>query len=106
MRSLYIVKSDFLKDTGAFVASDTIHSGVLLSGVEQTVTVPALAEFVLFNADGDFYANYDTTAAIPSGSITAAGGEKSPAIRSLDEVIDIHLIAEIDTKITMAFYSK
>jgi hypothetical protein len=106
MRSLIPISSSYLKDTGAIVASEDIYSGALAAGVEQTLAVPANAEFVIFNSDNDFYVNYDLTAAIPTGSLAQAGGELNPEVRYVGDVTDLHIISEFTSKITMNFYSK
>lgn len=106
MESLHPVKSDYLKDTDALVASDTIYAGALVASTEQTVTVPAGADFVAFSADADFYVNYDTTAAVPTGTISQAGGELNPVIRYVANVTTLHVIAETACKISLGFYSK
>ena len=106
MKPLYPVKSDYLIDTDALVASDTIYSGLLVATTEQTVTKPTGADFAIFTADADFYANYDTTAAVPAGTISQAGGELNPVIRYIGDVSVIHLIAPYDTKISLGFFSK
>jgi hypothetical protein len=106
MKPLYPVKSDYLIDTDALVASDTIYSGLLVASTEQTVTVPTGADFAIFTADADFYANYDTTAAVPTGTISQTGGELIPEIRYIGDVTAIHLIAPSTCKISIAFYGK
>lgn len=104
MRSLIPIASSYLRDTGAIVASEDIYSGVLAAGAEQTLAVPAGAAFVVFNCNGDFYANYDTTAAVPTGSLAKAGGELNPEIRAVADITTLHVIAEITCKLTMSFY--
>lgn len=106
MLPLYPVKSDYLLDTDALVASDTIYSGALVAATEQTVTVPTGADFVIFTADADYYVNYDTTAAVPTGTISQAGGELNPIIRYVGDTSIIHVISEIACKISLGFYSK
>ena len=106
MNPLYPVKSDFLQDTDALVASDTIYSGALVADTEQIVTVPAGADFVIFTADADYYVNYDTAAAVPTGNIAEAGGELNPIIRYIGDISAIHVISEIACKISLGFYSK
>ena len=105
MKSLESIKRRRLDIENALIPSDSIYSGVLTSS-EQTVSVPSGAEYVIFNATGDFYANYDTTAAIPTGSISNAGGELNPIVRYIGEVSVIHLISPITINITLSFYSK
>lgn len=106
MKSLYPVKSDYFKDTDAIGPSDAIYSGMLVANVEQTVTVPTGADFALFLPDLSIYVNYDTTAAIPTGTISQAGGEPNPDIRYVGDTTTLHLIAPASTKVSIAFYGK
>jgi len=107
MKSYEVIPAGRLGDTEALFPSDTIYSGELVADTEQTVTVPAGAEFVLFNSDGDFYTNYDTTAAVPTGTISEAGGELNPIKRYIGETSVIHIIADSSfIHITLAFFSK
>jgi hypothetical protein len=91
-------------DEIALEPSEDIYSGVLSAGVEQTVAVPPGASIVIFAHDDDIWANWDTTAALPTGSISEAGGELNPHVRRLVNVLVIHLIAERDTKVSLSFY--
>jgi len=106
MKALKIIEGHEYDNTGALYPSDTIHSGILSAGVEQTVTVPSGADFVIFVCDNDFYLNYDTTAAVPTGSVSQAGGELNPSTRYVGETTTIHLISEYTSKITLSFYNK
>ena len=76
MKSLDEISSYKIEHTDAILPSDSIYSGVLVAGTEQTVTVPTGAEYVLFNFDKNIFVNYDTTATVPTGTISNA----SPAI--------------------------
>jgi len=95
-----------LGDTEALYPSDTIYSGHLSAGVEQTVTVPANTDFCIFAATGDIFVNYDTTAAIPTSTISEAGGELNPLIRYVGETTIIHIISNGGVLVTLQFYSK
>lgn len=106
MKSLHPVSSTRLEDTFALVPSDSIYSGALVAGVEQTLAVPTGAEFVLMTATNDYYVNYDTTAAVPSGSISLAGGELNPIVRYVGEASLLHIISPYNCYITFAFYKK
>jgi hypothetical protein len=107
MKAYEVISSSRLGDTEALYPSDTIYSGLLTSGGgEQTVTVPTGADFCIFAADGDFYVNYDTTAAVPTGTISEAGGELNPDIRYVGETTTLHIIASGSVKITLQFFSK
>lgn len=106
MNVLQTVPSNFSKEVVALVPSDSIYSGSLTSGVEQTVSVPTGAHIVLFNADTDFYVNYDTTASVPSGSIALGGGELNPVERFVGNISVLHIISPYTCSISLAFYSK
>lgn len=106
MQSLNQISSSEIDTTDALLPSDTIYSGLLAAGVEQTVTVPTGAEFVIFTATNDYYVNYDTTAAVPAGSISLAGGELNPILRYIGETSVIHIISPYAAYITLGFYKK
>jgi len=106
MKTLKVIESHDYVDTRALYPSDTIYSGILSAGVKQDVTVPTGADFVIFVCNNDFYVNYDTTAALPTGSISQAGGELNPEIRYIGETTTIQIIAEVSCTVTLAFYSK
>ena len=105
MKSLRAVKSDYLNDTDGVDASDTIYSGMLAANTEQTVTVPTGADFCIFMCRSDFYTNYDTTATVPTGTISQAGGELKPYLVYIGTTSVIHLISDTGGKITMSFFS-
>jgi len=106
MRSYKVVKAGGLPDTEALYPSDTIYSGVLESDTEQIVTIPTGAAFVVFSADTDFYVNYDTTAAVPTGTISQAGGELNPSIRFIADVTELHLASDSNCKLTINFFAR
>ena len=96
-------KVDF--ETLAYEPSTDIYSGELSAGVEQTIGVPSGASIVIFGHDDDIWVNWDTTAAVPTGTISKAGGEMNPVVRSVRSVSTIHLIAERATKVSLTFYA-
>lgn len=106
MQSLEQISSSDINDTDALYPSDTIYSGLLVAGIEQTVTRPTGAEFVIFTATNDYYVNYDTTVAVPSGNISLAGGELNPILRYIGETDVIHIISPYSAYITLGFYKK
>lgn len=106
MKQLNPISSSYLEETHALIPSDTIYSGELTAGVEQTVSIPTGAEFVIFTATNDYYVNYDTTAAVPTGTISQAGGELNPITRYIGETAVLHIISPYTTKITLGFYKK
>ena len=106
MKAFETIAAGRYGETEALYPSDTIYSGALEAGAEQTVTVPTDAEFCLFAATGNFYVNYDTTAAVPSSIISQLGGELNPQIRYIGETSVIHIISEGDVLITLQFFAK
>ena len=107
MKNWEEISSKKIADTDALYPSDTIYSGELVAGVEQTVTVPAGADFAIFNATGDIWVNYDTTAAVPTGTISQAGGELNPIHRYVGKpVIVIHIVADVACLVSITFYAK
>jgi len=106
MKSYQVIEAPDYKDTRALYPSDTIYSGALAASVEQTVAVPTGADYVMFMCTNDFYINYDLTAAVPTGSISQAGGELNPEIRYVGETTNIHIISAYNCLVTMAFFSK
>jgi len=90
----------------ALPAPDYVDARVLAAGVEETHTVPADADVVIFSATDDFYVNYDATAAAPSGDVTdGSASELNPVVRDLAGVTTMHVIAPATCTITMSFYS-
>ena len=106
MQSFEQISSKRIDETDALFPSDSIYSGLLSANIEQTVTVPSGAEFVMFTANNDYYVNYDTTVAVPTGTISQAGGEMNPIIRYIGEVTTIHLMSKDNTEIALVFYGK
>ncbi|MDB4312172.1 hypothetical protein N9937_01955 [bacterium] len=106
MISWEAISSKKIDTTEALFPSDTIYSGALSASTEQQVTVPTGADFALFNATGDYYVNYDTTAAVPTGTISEAGGEINPVHRYVGETTTIHIISASDILVSITFYAK
>ncbi len=106
MQAFETIAANRLGDTEALYPSDTIYSGALVENTEQMVTVPANAAFCIFSANGDIYVNYDVTAAVPTSTISEAGGELNPQIRYVGETSIIHIISDGGVLITLQFFSK
>ena len=106
MKAFETIAAGRLGETEALYPSDTIYSGALVANTEQTVTVPAGADFCIFSANGDFYVNYDTTAAVPTSTISEAGGELNPSIRYVGETTVIHIISSVAVLVTLQFFAK
>ncbi|MDQ2105708.1 NAD/NADP transhydrogenase alpha subunit-like protein [Azospirillum isscasi] len=85
--------------------SDSRHVIVLAAGVGKTVTVPAEAMAVLFNATGPFWVQYGGAAALP---VADDGGgsapELAPAARRVQAGETIGLIAPFACTVSLSFY--
>lgn len=91
--------------------SDWIDARTLAAGVAETFQAPAKAKYVLFSANGDFYAKIaaaSTAATIPAGDVTdGTASELNPAMRQLPaDQAYISLIAPVDTIVTMLMYQQ
>ncbi len=78
----------------------------LAASTAESITVPTGARFCLFSANGDFYANYTTTATVPGDTALAdaTASELNPAMRFISGVTTISVIAPAATIITAAFW--
>src|SRR6185436_7444856 len=76
----------------------------LAASTNETHTVPAGADFVIFSADGDFYAKPNGAAAVPSDVTDGAASELNPSHWELNGVTSIGLIASAVRKVTLSFY--
>jgi hypothetical protein len=94
-------------NTHALNVPGWIDARVLAANTNETHTVPAGAQFVIFSANGDFYARYDgNDAAVPSSDVTdGTASDLNPTMRHLAGVTEIDLIAPAATVVTMMFYS-
>jgi hypothetical protein len=83
-----------------------IDARVLAANTNETHTVPAGAEVVLFAADGDYYAKPNGAAAVPTDTTDGSASEYKPVIWYLTNppVTTIGLISEAARKITLSFY--
>ena len=103
---------DIHPDDSMFIRPALYRDGVVLAaGVAQTITVPThtasgqKANRVLFSSNCDFYAQYDTTAAVPAGAITdGSGPELNPVGRILSDVDTISVISETGGKVMAYFF--
>jgi hypothetical protein len=105
MKALENIASKRLDDKFLY-PSDTIYSGLLTSGVEQTLTIPTDAEFCIFEYTGDVYVNYDTTASVPTSTISSGGGELNPTRRYIGETTTLHFASNSAVTITISFFKK
>ncbi len=76
----------------------------LAASTNETHTVPAGADYVIFSADGDFFAKPNGAAAIPGDVTDGSASELNPVIWDLSGVTTIGLIANAVRKITLSFY--
>ena len=76
----------------------------LAANTNETHTVPAGAESVIFSADGGFYAKPNGAAAVPGDVTDGSASEYEPVGWSLDGVTTIGLISSAARKITLSFY--
>lgn len=76
----------------------------LAANTNETHTVPAGADYVLFSADGDFYAKPNGAAAVPGDVTDGTASQLSPKHWSLENVTSIGLISSAARKITLSFY--
>ena len=88
--------------------SNWIDARVLAANTAETFQAPALARFVLFSSDGDFYckiATASTAAAIPAADVTdGTASELNPSMRYIGEQEFISLIAGATTVVTMQYF--
>jgi hypothetical protein len=104
MKSFVIVRNRG-EQTFARAYSDYIDARVLAANVNETHTVPTGSAFVLFSADGDFYAKPNAVAAVPAADVTdGSASELNPTLWSLSNVTSIGLIADAARKVTLSFY--
>jgi hypothetical protein len=98
----------------ALTEATTIDARVLAANVAESETVPsitvdgvaALANYVVFSANCDFYVRMDGTAAVPSADITdGTASELNPTVRYLGgNVAAIGLKSASSCIVTMQFY--
>ena len=70
----------------------------------ETHTVPAGADYVMFSADGDFFAKPNGAAAVPSDVTDGTASELNPFSWDLNGVTSVGLIASATRKVTLSFY--
>ena len=76
----------------------------LAANTNETHTVPAGADVVIFSADGDFYAKPNSAAAVPSDVTDGTASELNPSHWDVGNVTTIGLIASAARKVTLSFY--
>ena len=76
----------------------------LAANTNETHTVPAGADFVIFSADGDFYVKPNGAAAVPGDVTDGTASEMNPKHWDLNGVTSIGLISSAARKVTLSFY--
>jgi hypothetical protein len=77
----------------------------LAANTNETHTVPAGADCVIFSADGDFYAKPNGAATMVAADVTdGSGSELNPVGWELTGVVTLGLIAPAARKVTLSFY--
>src|SRR5687768_4204946 len=90
--------------------SDWIDARALTAGGSaETFQAPALARYVLFSANGDFYcriAAASTAATVPADTTDGSASELNPTMRYIGEQDHISLISPASgaSIVTMMFY--
>lgn len=85
--------------------SNYVLSKSLAAGVAESFTVPALAKYVVFSANVDFYANNRAVAAVPGDVTDGTASELNPTARACTPAETISVIAPTAGIVTAAFYS-
>ena len=93
------------------LASDYIDCRVLAATTAERHTIPSGARYVIFAADGTFYARFgdsSVTAAIPAADVTDGTGSMiNPEAREIPSAVThISLIASAATVVTLAFFAE
>ena len=102
LRNLEIVRGS---DLPMIRPSDYVLSRSLASDTAESFTVPSGARFVMFAATGDFYVNYTTTATVPGDVTDGTASELNPAMRFINGVAAISVIAPANTVVTASFWT-
>jgi hypothetical protein len=85
--------------------SDHIDARVLAVSAAESHTIPTGARYVMFSANGDFYANFAGTAAIPTADVTdGTASILNPQLRTIGAATTISLISPAACIVTMEFY--
>lgn len=100
-------------DNGSFALNqpDYVNTRVLAASTAESFTVPSGADgsharFVSFSSTCDFFANFKTTATVPSTDVTdGTGSELNPLIRYLDvSTTTISVISGSTCTVTASFF--
>lgn len=105
MRNIEVI---FIPD-GFLRTPNWVDAVVLGAGVAANHPVPATspndASFAIFSSTGNFYANYDTPATLPAGTVDdGTASELNPTMRMVHGTGYISLIAPVACVVTIAFF--
>ena len=97
-----------VEDSFAVPQSSVIYAIVLAANIEETVTVPDYAKYVIFTSTANFWmkVNDDGVITVPvADDITGDAPELNPVNRAVVAGDILHLIAPLTSTISIAFYS-
>lgn len=78
---------------------------VLVANASQTQAVPALANWVVFSANCNFFAKTGASAAVPGATTTnGAASMQNPAAWNIAGITQITVIASTACIVTLSFY--
>ena len=106
MRPLIIASGANGHPTFSIPTSDSINAVSLTANTAESITIPSGATYVMFSATDDFYANYTTTATVPTDTVDGSAAELNPIVRTLLSSDTISVISESTCKVTATFYSE
>ena len=86
--------------------SNYVLAKSLAASVAESFTVPAGAAYVVFSANGDFYAKVGGTATVPGDVTDGTASELNPTARACSPASTISVISPYATVVTAAFYAK
>ena len=94
------------EDTGAITQSDEVFINALAPDVEETITVPAGARFVMFQTDTtDLWVRFDgSTLTVPTGDLTSQTIMLNPDLRYLNGTTTVRLISPSAGTTVVSFY--
>lgn len=83
-----------------------IDAKVLLANTSQTQTVPTGANWVVFSATCNFYAQRGASASVPAATISnGSSPQVNPSAWNVTDITQLTLIADTNCTVTLAFYS-
>ena len=99
VKNIEVRNEVFLRSPGC------VQARVLAPNVAENIAVPATANFVVFESECAFYANYDATAVAPAADVTdGSGSEYSPTQRFVTGVTNISVVASSACNLSVAFF--